>query len=703
MQDITAGKPMVQEVAVPVAGSGQILVRVKASFVSAGTEKTLVEFAGKSLAGKAIARPDMVKQVLNRIRRDGILPTIEAVTQRLKSPVPLGYSVAGTVEKASPDFPEFLTGQSVACCGAGYANHAEFVAVPGNLVTPISRDVSLEEGACVALGAIAMHALRLGNGRVGESCCVIGLGMIGQLVIQIARASGMSVMGIDLSPVRLEKARALGFKAELGQDAEPASKAVTHGRGFDLVVIAADAPNAGPVEMAARLARDRGRIVAIGATKLDLPRNIYYQKELSFIVSRSYGPGRYDPSYEERGTDYPIAYVRWTEGRNMESFLDLVARKQVEVAPLITHRFPIDHGEDAYRLITGRTGESHLGVVLTYPDSGPEKARIEVNKSAPPSAGSVGIGVLGAGAFTRGVLLPAFKRLPVSMVGVAGGRGHSARTAADIFGFRYCSSSEEELLKDQDIRALIIATPHNCHAAQAVAALKAGKHVFVEKPPCLTPPELDALREAAGNAKGLYMVGYNRRFAPFSLIMKNSFARVTEPLVIHYRVIAGKLPPAHWVADPEQGGGRLLGEGCHFVDWVIWFAARRPRAVLASAIDQGQSFSLRMAFDDGSTATVDYAASGDPAAGKERIEVHGGGISAVLDDFRLVEIHSGGRRTSKRAWLRADKGHRAEAAAFIGAIRSGENAPIPLGEITTGMKVLFAAQESMITGREIAV
>jgi predicted dehydrogenase len=702
LQDIGTGETRLLEVPMPVVSAGHLLVRTRASFVSVGTERSLVEFAGKSLAGKAMARPDLVKQVLRKVRRDGILPTIETVTQRLSSPVPLGYSLAGTVQQAGPDAGPFKPGDRVACVGAGYANHAEYALIPKNLCVVMPDDVSFEEGSSAALAAIALHALHLGNASMGESCCVIGLGIIGHMAAQLAKASGMSVLTVDIDADRVAKAENLGLAATHRECAEETSRAFTHSRGFDLVIIAADADSNDPVEFAAQVARDRGYVVALGAVKTELPRRAFYDKELTFRVSRSYGPGRYDPEFEAKGHDYPLPYVRWTEQRNVEAVLDMIAQGQLRISPLITHRFPIEDGPKAYDLISGRLKEPFLGVVLTYAGEFKDAERISFSGAPAPETGSLGLGVIGAGSFARGILLPAFKDQMVSFVGVAGGRGLSARTAADRFKFAYCAGSEEQVLSDESIRLLLIGTPHNLHARQVVAALNAGKHVFVEKPLCLTQNELDAIRDAVRKAKTMLMVGFNRRFARQAIALRDFFAAPDGPMIAHYRINAGLLEASHWAADPERGGGRLLGECCHFVDWMIWALPRPPAFVTATSLhNREDSFAIQLRCADGSLGRIDYITCGDPSQGKERIEIHRSGRSASLEDFHRLEMFKNGRRSVERAWLRADKGHAAEVAAFVDAARNGDPAPTPFEDLELGLRILFAAQESIRSRREI--
>jgi threonine dehydrogenase-like Zn-dependent dehydrogenase len=539
IQNIRSGETTVAEVPIPAPQAGEVLVRIAASLVSAGTERALVEFAGKSLAGKARSRPDLVRQVLDKARREGVINSLEAAFNRLDQPSPLGYSSAGVVVALGEGVQGLKAGQRVACAGGNYAVHAEYACVPKILLTPLPDEVDFESAAFTTLGAIALHGFRLSEVQLGERVAVIGLGLLGLLAAGIANAAGCRVLGIDLDENRVSLARAMGFPAVLRGGAEEAAASFSSGVGCDAVLICADTRSDDPVVLAGAIARDRGRVIAIGAVGLQIPRKIYYEKELTLINSRSYGPGRYDPSYEEAGRDYPIGFVRWTEGRNLAAFADLLASGRVDVRPLITHRFPIEQAPAAYELITGKRPEPFLGVLLTYPEAQavqepllPEAERLAAVGAAPaygeerrPTGASasrpdaVRLGVLGAGNFATAVMLPALKKVPgLELVGIASASGMSAKTAADRFGFRYAASDENKIIADPDINTVAVLTRHNLHARQVIAALSKGKHVFCEKPLALTPLELGeveaALKDLAAEP-GAYLplltVGYNWR------------------------------------------------------------------------------------------------------------------------------------------------------------------------------------------------
>ncbi len=742
LQNLRSGATIVAEVPIPTPQAGEALVRNAISLVSAGTERMLVEFAEKSLLGKARSRPDLARQVIDKARREGALTTLEAAFGRLDQPMPLGYSSAGTIVGLGEGLQGYKIGQRVACAGGGYAVHAEYVTAPKNLLTSLPDELDFESAAFTTLGAIALHGFRLAKVQLGEQAAVIGLGLLGLLAVGIARAAGCSVLGVDLDPNRVELAEKMGAKAVLREQAVEAAQSFSRGRGCDAVLICADTQQSDPVELAGAIARDRANVVAVGAVGLQLPRKIYYEKEITFVNSRSYGPGRYDPTYEEAGQDYPIGYVRWTEGRNLEACVALMSSGALDVRPLISHRFPIDQAAQAYELITGRTQAPFLGVLLTYPETSVQEAEPQplVTRVLDPGKPQelldrdnskvevVKVGVLGAGNFAAAVMLPAIKDIPgLQLVGIASASGASAQHAAQRFGFQYAASQESRILDDPQINTLAILTRHNLHARQVLAALSAGKNVFCEKPLALSEQELaaieaklfsgeqeprnesmDALKKDDGQReivvghsdRPLLMVGFNRRFAPLARQLSAFLQDRHEPLAMHYRVNAGYIPLTHWVHDPLQGGGRIIGEVCHFVDFLTYLVGSPPVTVSAQGLpDSGRyledNLVLNFVFDDGSLGMVSYLANGDKAFPKERLEVFCGGRVAVLDDFRSLEMVHGGRRQVIRSRLRQDKGHAAEWQAFVSALQTGGAAPIPYEQLLGVTRATFAAVEAL--------
>ena len=701
LQNIKNGKSIVEDVPIPAPRAGQALVKTEASLVSAGTERMVVEFAEKSLVGKARSRPDLVKQVIDKARREGVLNTAQSALNRLDQPMALGYSSAGTVVALGNSTQGFKVGQRVACAGGGFAVHAEYAIVPRNLLTPIPDNVDFESAAFTTLGAIALHGFRLAEPQIGESVAVIGLGLVGLLVAQIATAAGCNVLGIDLDPTRIALASFLGLEAVHREKAIDSATAFTASRGFDVILICADASSNDPVELAGVIARDRARVVATGAVGLDIPRKVYYEKELSFINSRSYGPGRYDSSYEEDGNDYPLGYIRWTEGRNFEAVVDLMAKDKLKVKPLITHRFPIEKATQAYDVITGKKNEAFLGVLLTYPEGKTkEERKVVFPLSSFKSTSSIKLGVLGAGNFANAILLPAIKKAgDIELVGIASSGGLHAQHSGKKFGFKYAASSDDEVINDPNINTVAILTQHDSHTELAVKALKAGKHVFVEKPLAITSTQLSAIsKQLEADSTSLMTVGFNRRFASLAQTLSSFLFHRNEPLHAHYRVNAGYLPLNHWTHDPEIGGGRIIGEACHFVDFITFLVGAVPVSISAHALPDNSRYrednvSMTFTFPDGSIGVVDYLANGDKSVPKERVEVFCGGKVAVLDDFvSLQMIEDGKKKEIKGA---QDKGWFNEWKAFTKAIREGGPLPIPYEQLIGVTKSTFAAVESL--------
>ena len=707
-QSIHGGGTRVLDVPAPALRAGGVLVRTAWSLVSPGTERMIVGLAGQSLAGKARSRPDQVRKVMARVRSEGLAATIRTVRARLGEDLPLGYSAAGTVVAVGAGVSDLRVGDRVACAGAGYACHAEVLFVPRNLVVRVPAGLPLRLASTVTLGAIALQGVRRADVCLGERVGVVGLGLLGLITVQILRSAGCHVFATDLDAAKVELARDLGAEHALiagaGDDAA-AARAFSDGHGLDAVIVTAASRSSAPVVTAASMCRLGGRISVVGAVGMDLPRTLFYEKELDVRLARSYGPGRYDPAYEEKGIDYPYPYVRFTEGRNLAEFVALLGRGEVDVEPLLTHEFGIEEGERAYSFLMSEEGGSALGLLFRYArpeerEGAADRHRVELRRPARTREG-VGVAFVGAGAFARGVLLPALRRMPdFRPTGVVTSSGLTAVGAGRAGGFRYAATRLEEVLEDGETDAVVIATRHGDHARLVEACVRAGKDVFVEKPLALSMEELRRVNVAVAETGRLVVVGFNRRFAPQARALKLALAGRAGPIHAVYRVNAGPLPAGHWTLDREEGGGRILGEGCHFVDFLVWLTGSRPAVVTAEALP-GDGASATIRFEDGSVGTMVYAVNGDPAAGKERVEVFADGMSGVLDNFRRLTIFSGGRSQKSRA--APGKGHREELRAFLDAVRSGDPSPLPYSQAAWSTRATLAVLESVERGEPISL
>ncbi|MFC1712122.1 bi-domain-containing oxidoreductase [Candidatus Poribacteria bacterium] len=711
-QNYRTGELRVEEVPISALKPGTLLVENRFSVISPGTERATIDVSRKGMIGKAKDKPDQVRRVIDAVKKNGLIDTYKTVMDRLDSPVALGYSCAGIVTDVSKNVSGLEIGDRVACGGVGYACHAEVVCVPRNLCARVPDSVNLEAAAFTTIGAIATQGIRQAEVQIGEHIIVIGLGLVGLLTVQILKAAGCSVLGVDIDTEKLQIASGLGADVVTVAERDTAENIAldfSRGRGVDAAIITAATTSNDPVILAGRTLRDRGRVVVLGAVAMDIPRKDYYEKELDFRLSRSYGPGRYDPLYEEKGIDYPIGYVRWTENRNMEAFLDLLDGSKLDVDRLITHKFKIDDAEKAYDVIMGKTEERSIGVLLEYKGAIDAKPRtllsVEDKKIRSKPVGDVKLGFVGAGNFARSFLLPNLRDdKSVTLTGVATGSGINAKHVARKFGFQYCTADYEEILDDPETTAVVIATRHNLHARVAVDAMKKNKAVFVEKPLALNEVELAEVIEARKENEGRIMVGFNRRFSPLVGEVEQFFQNRTQPLAINYRVNAGFIPGDHWVHDPVDGGGRIIGEVCHFVDLVQFIAKSHPLKVLAESISanngtiiDNDNISVTIKSDDGSLGTIMYLANGDPAFSKERIEIFSEGSVAVLDDFRKLQLISGGRTRNIKKH-KQDKGHRKELQMFIRAVRDGGIMPIEFREIVMTTFLTFMIERSLREG-----
>lgn len=687
LQSLADGSAHVAEVPAPRAGAGQLLIYSSTSLISAGTERMLVNFGKANWVDKARQQPDKVRMVLEKVRTDGIAATMDAVRSKLDQPLALGYCNVGRVAEIGSGVERFKLGDRVVSNG----KHAEVVAVPRNLCARIPDGVSDESAAFTVLAAIGLQGVRLANPTLGESFVVTGLGAIGLLTVQMLRAHGCRVLGIDFDPARLDLARAFGAEVVnpgSGGDVLAVAAAFSRGVGVDAVIITASTKSNDPVSQAAKMCRKRGRIVLVGVVGLELSRADFYEKELTFQVSCSYGPGRYDRSYEEGGHDYPIGFVRWTEQRNFEAVLDLMASGALDVAPLISHRYPLERAEDAFSLLT--SAAPSLGILLQYrPEDAPERLGQRTVPLGPaPRPGRASVAFLGAGNYAGRVLIPAFKAAGAKMRTVVSGGGVSAVHFGRKHGFSEASTDGTVAFDDKTIDTIVIATRHDAHARQVLSALRAGKHVFCEKPLCLTSEELAEIEADVVTRQGqLLMVGFNRRFAPQVVKVKSLLESITEPKSFVMTVNAGDIPANHWTQDRSVGGGRIIGEACHFIDLLRHLAAAPIIGYHAIAVGRHPGIPVRddkttisLSFADGSMGVIHYLANGHKSFPKERLEVFAAGRVLQLDNFRKLRGWGWKNFSSLNLW-RQDKGQFAGAKAFVDAVREGRHAPIPLDEI----------------------
>jgi len=716
-----SGKVRVVENPPPRCGPNEVLVRNVVSLISPGTEKLMVEMGRKSLVGKALARPDLVSLAYRKAKREGFLRVFRESLSRLDEPLPLGYSCAGEVIAVGPKVAGISAGDAVACAGHSYASHAEIVAVPQELCVKLPRGgkdhaISLEEAAFVMLGGIALQGIRSADLAFGERVAVVGLGLLGLLTVQLAKSYGCHVYGIDIDPGKVALAEKLGCGDAflLGKDdVDSALLDLTEGRGVDSVIVTAATKDNGPILLAERIARQRGKVVLVGVADISLTRKAFWDKELTFTVSKASGPST---AYTVPHSALPFELVRWTEKRNLEEFIRLVANGSVHVGDLITHRFAIDDAVDAYEMIM-KDRQRYIGVLITYPQNASQETTVRVRKVAesramPPTDQSLrgNIGVIGAGMFTKNILLPAAKKVEgMRFVGIAAGHGVSSRHVGEKFGFEYATSDASAILDDKRIGSVLVTTRHNLHAEFVSEALKAGKHVFVEKPLCLTNQELSRLEQTfkTSGEQLMFMVGFNRRFSPLSQELKEAFATRNSPLVAHFRVNAGFIPADHWTQDPDVGGGRIIGEVCHFVDYLQFLTNSDPVRVDALSIGgatgrflQDDNVHLSLQFADGSLGSITYSAQGTRTFSRERLEVFCGESVAVLDDFRALELITGTKRKKRRLWNQ-DMGYRNELAYFVSA--SAESSAERFRQAALTTKVTFAAVQSLRTGRPVAI
>ncbi|HQJ74615.1 MAG TPA: bi-domain-containing oxidoreductase [Bacteroidota bacterium] len=720
-QNIKTGEIRVDEVPPPNLFKNALLVKNYYSVISAGTEKTSIDMGKMSMFQKAKSRPEDVKKVLKEIRQQGIMATYKKVMNKLDTPKSLGYSTAGVVLAVDEDVDEFKPGDRVACAGAGYALHADIVAVPKNLCVKIPDSVSFEEAAFTTVGAIAMQGLRQANPTLGERVVVIGLGLIGQLTVQMLKANGCFVIGVDLDDKPIENALKIsGADIALSgkkQDVKSIVMEITKGFGADAVIITAATSSNDPIKLAGEISRDKGRVILVGDVGLTLPRAPYYMKELDFKLSRSYGPGRYDYNYEEKGNDYPFGYVRWTEKRNMESFLELIQNKKVNVKSITTHTFSIDEAAKAYDLISGEKKEYYIGILLKYSeieDDGAEKyfQKININESD-VRVSEINIGFIGVGSHAQTNLLPHIESAGAHILGVCDSQGMVAKFIAEKYKSNFCTSNADDIFSNEKINTVFVSTRHNSHAEYVIKSLQNDKNIFVEKPLCLKYEELEEItriyNEKISSGKNInLLVGFNRRFAPLMKKTKEFFSDVVDPIIVNFRVNAGFIPKSHWVQDPDEGGGRIMGEVCHFVDVIQYLSDSYPISVFAQSISSQNSMitdfdniNVTLKMKNGSLGIITYLANGDKGVNKERMEVTGGNLYAILDNFEELSLYKKENKTIiKNKGI--DKGWKQEIFEFLDGIKKGKS-PIEYNSIRITTLTTLKILESLRTNELVEI
>ena len=710
-QNLKTGKMEITEVPFPNMGKGQVLVKNYFSLVSAGTEGSKVSTARKGYLGKVKEKPEQAKQVIDTFNKEGFASTYRKVMNKLDALSPLGYSTAGEVIKVGEGITKFKIGDLVACAGADIANHAEVIAVPENLVVKIPSGVSTSDASYCTVASIALQGVRQADLRIGESCLVIGLGLLGQLTVQLLKAAGIKVIGVDVNPDMVELALKSGADysfVRTSGELELSIQNASYGYGVDAVIITAATNSLDPVELAGRLCRTKGKVIIVGAVPTGFSREVFYKKELELRMATSYGPGRYNPNYEEKGLDYPIGYVRWTENRNMQAFMELLKNNSIDLSFLSTHKFPFSNALDAYQMILDKS-EFFVGILLEYDIKKTNKpvyySQQKLNIENLKGEKQINIGFIGAGTFAQNSLLPNIKN--ANFVAVSTHQGHSSRNIANKYNFSIATGDSDAIINNENINTIFIATRHDLHAEYVLKSIKSGKNVFTEKPLCMSENELDEISKLYldVNNSGIQsrvMVGFNRRFSPHVIKLKKVFTS-DQPKAINYRINAGYIPADSWIQDKDIGGGRIIGEVCHFVDLAMFIAGSLPSTLYANAIIDSlgllDTLNVNLSFKDGSIANISYYSNGSKELKKEYLEVFCNGVTIVIDDFKEFHIYTNKHKKSKL--FNQDKGHKLEVDLFLDSIRQGKDAPISFEEVYWSTKMSFDIIKSITNNMQI--
>jgi polar amino acid transport system substrate-binding protein len=694
-QQLKSGKMKILEVPFPILRPGYVLVRNHFSVISPGTEGKTVSDARKGYVAKARSRQKEFKQVVDMFKSQGLKQTYDVVMNKLETPSPLGYCCIGEVMQTAGDIREFKAGDFVACGGSS-AVHAEVVAVPKNLCVKVNKDIDLKQAAFMTIAAVAIQGIRQSGLMLGENCVVTGLGLIGQLTLKILEASGINAYGVDISEEQIEVLKKSGLKNVFPRDQAGLKDSImnlSNGFGVDAVIITASTSSNDPVNFAGEICRKKGKVIIVGAVPTGFDRENYYKKELELKMSTSYGAGRYDPMYEEKGIDYPVGYVRWTEKRNMSSFVDLLEKKKIAVDDLITHVIKLEDAPDAYDMIMKRS-EYYAGILIEYDTAGIIPRKIELPKTEFRS-GIPSVGFIGTGSFAQNVLLPKMKK-HCEFTGIVTGKGNISQFIAEKYNFSYATDDAMELFNDENINTIFIATRHDLHAEYVVTSLKHGKNVFVEKPLALNKKELDEIQEAYAQGKSRLLVGFNRRFAPSINYIKDRFLP-DQPKGMVFRINSGSLSPDHWVHDRETGGGRILGDVCHFIDLAVYLAGSKCKALSAfylnTPVNLRDSVVINMSFINGSIASINYFSNGNNSMPKEYLEVFCNGECITLNDYKELVIYK--NKKSRKKFGNQDKGHEAEIRSFLDSIKEGKNSPIPFEDLIHSTLLTLSVNEAL--------